>query len=215
MPKLDLLTIKGEKDGTISLPKEIFGAKVNPKLMAQAVRVYLSNQRKAGAKTKTRGEVDRTKAKWYRQKHTGRARHGARSAPLFVGGGRAHGPTGIENYQLKMSQKMKQAALFSALTSKLKDKKILAIKGMDKIEPKTKKMAQILAKLKSKKVMIVLPGKLENLTRAARNIEGVELMQAGSLNTYSVLNAGQLVFLPESLDKLKAVYLKKERFLAK
>lgn len=208
MLKLDLLNIKGEKAGTISLPKEIFGAKVNSKLMAQAVRVYLSNQRKAGAKAKTRGEIDRTKAKWYQQKHTGRARHGARSAPLFVGGGKAHGPTGIENYHLKMSKKMKQAALFSALTSKLKDKKILAIKGLDKIEPKTKKVWQILEKLKLKKVMIILPEKLDNLNRAARNIEMVELAQASDLNTYIVLNTNQLIFLPESIDKLKAVYLK-------
>lgn len=209
MPKLDLLTIKGEKDGVVDLPKEIFGAKVNPKLMAQAVRVYLSNQRKAGAKTKTRGEVDRTKAKWYRQKHTGRARHGARSAPIFVGGGKAHGPKGIENYQLKMSKKMKQAALFSALTSQLKDKKILAIKGLDKMEPKTKKMAQILARFKSKKATIVLPGKLDNLMRAARNIKGVKLVQANTLNTFNILSTNQLIFLPESIDKLKEVYLKK------
>jgi LSU ribosomal protein L4P len=139
MPKTDLLDINGKKVGTINLPPEIFAAEVNPPLMAQAVRVYLANQRKAHPKTKTRAEVNRTKAKWYRQKGTGRARHGSRAAPIFVGGGVAHGPTGEQNYQLKMPKKMKKAALFSALTSKFKEKEILVVKGLEKIEPKPKK----------------------------------------------------------------------------
>src|SRR3989338_11153263 len=93
---------EGGKSGTINLPEQLFAAKVNPQLMAQAVRVFLSNQRKAHAKSKTRGEIIRTTRKWYRQKGTGRARHGAQSAPLFVGGAKAHGPRGHQNYQLDM-----------------------------------------------------------------------------------------------------------------
>src|SRR5579884_516617 len=84
--------ITGKSAGNITLPKEIFGAKVNPQLMSQAVRVYLANQRQGNAATKTRGEINMTTAKWYRQKGTGRARHGAKSAPIFVKGGVAHGP---------------------------------------------------------------------------------------------------------------------------
>src|SRR3989344_8061779 len=84
--------VKGAKNGVYVLPKEVFGAKINQPLMAQAVRVYLANQRQGNAHTKSRGEITLTTAKWYRQKGTGRARHGAKSAPIFVGGGVAHGP---------------------------------------------------------------------------------------------------------------------------
>jgi len=213
MPKTDLLDISGKKVGTINLPPEIFAAEVNPPLMAQAVRVYLANQRKAHPKTKTRAEVNRTKAKWYRQKGTGRARHGSRSAPIFVGGGVAHGPTGEQNYQLKMPKKMKKAALFSALTSKFKEKEILVVKDLEKIEPKTKKMAEFLTKSKiqstKSKILLVLPKLLENVVLAGRNLENLEIAQATDLNTYQVLASDKLIFLPESIDKLKEVFLKK------
>lgn len=222
MPKIDLLTIGGEKAGKLSLPGEIFAAEINPKLMAQSVRVFLANQRKAHAKTKTRAEVSRTKAKWYRQKGTGRARHGARSAPIFVGGGVAHGPIGLENFKLKMPKKMGQAALFSALTSKFKNSDILVVKGMEKTEPKTRKIVKILEKLKmlasqdsfrmkneKLKILLVLPETLENLILAARNIENVSLTQANNLNTYEVLDNGKIIFMPESIDKLKETFLGK------
>jgi len=220
MPKSDLLDINGKKVGTINLPPEIFAAEVNPQLAAQAVRVYLANQRKAYPKTKTRTEVNRTKAKWYRQKGTGGARHGSRAAPIFVGGGVAHGPTGEQNYHLKMPKKMKKAALFSALTSKFKDGEVLIVRGLEKIEPKTKKMAEFLIKIKSfisstdgqkkkPKILLVLPKMLENVVLAGRNLENFEIVQAADLNTYQVLRNKKLIFLAESVDKLKEVFLKK------
>lgn len=217
MPKIDLLNISGEKVGKVNLPKEIFAAEINPQLMAQAVRVYLANQRKAHAKTKTRAEVSRTKAKWYQQKGTGKARHGARSAPIFVGGGVAHGPTGAESYKLKMPKKMKQAALFSALTTKFKNGDILVVKGLGKIEPKTKKMAEALEKFKIQsrsvgtkfKILVVLPQVLQNIVWAARNIKNVSLAPANSLNTYEVLNREKIIFMTESIDKLKETFLER------
>ena len=202
------------------MPKEIFAAQVNPLLMAQAVRVYLANQRKAHPKTKTRAEVNRTKAKWYRQKGTGRARHGSRAAPIFIGGGVVHGPTGNQNYKLKMPKKMRKAALFSALTSKFKNDDILLVRGLEKIRPKTKRMAEALEKLKvtplpegqesqKLKVILVLPKPLKNLVLAARNLRNLEIVQAADLNTYQVLANDKLIFLPESIEKLKEVFLKK------
>lgn len=218
MPKTDLLTIEGKKSGTVSLPTEIFAAKINPPLMAQAVRVYLANQRKARAKTKTRSEINRTKTKWYRQKGTGRARHGARSANLFVGGGVVHGPTGKENFKLKLSQKMSRQALFSALSSKFKDKEILVVKGLEKITPKTAKMKKVMENLplttdkksQSLKIMLVLPNRLENVIRAGRNLKAVTLARVESLNTYAVLSQNRLIFMEESLPKLKQTFLEKK-----
>lgn len=214
MPKADLYTMTGRKSGQISLPKEIFGVVINEQLIVQAVRVYLSNQRKAKAKTKTRADVRGSRRKIWRQKGTGRARHGDRYAPIFVGGGRAHGPTGEENYKLKISKAMRRKALFSALTSKLKDKEVIAIKGLTKIEPKAKAMATIINKLplkkKKKKVLLVLPGILENVIRAGRNLAGVDLAQASQLNTYQILNHDQLVFMEGSIEKLKETFLGKK-----
>ncbi len=204
MPKVDVYTLSGTKSGQMELPKAVFAAKINEPLMAQAVRVYLSNQRKAQAKTKRRSEINLTKAKWFRQKGTGRARHGARSAPIFIGGGVAHGPTGEENYQLKMAKKMKKQALFSALTSKFKANEVVVIKDLAKIEPKTKKMKALLEKLvKDNKSTIILSEKLENVSRSARNLKEVNLNQFNQLNTYQVLNGGKLIFMREAIEKLK------------
>ncbi len=204
MPKVDAYNLSGTKSGQMELPKAIFAAKINEPLMAQAVRVYLSNQRKAQAKTKRRSEINLTKAKWFRQKGTGRARHGARSAPIFIGGGVAHGPSGQQNYQLKMAKKMKKKALFSALTSKFKANEVIVIKDLAKIEPKTKKMKLLLEKLvKDNQSTFVLSEKLENVSRSARNLKGVSLSQFNQLNTYEVLNGGKLIFMKEAVEKLK------------
>ena len=215
MPRVNIFTITGKKSDQITLPSKIYAAKVNNQLMAQAVRVYLSNQRKAGAKAKTRAEVSGSGRKIWRQKGTGRARHGDQYAPIFVGGGVAHGPTGSENYQLKMSKRMRQQALFSALTSKFKDGEIIVVKGLAKIEPKTKEMMMVLEKLtrnwkletRNWKLTLVLPELIENVIRAARNIEGVKLTQINMLNTYDVLNGGKLIFMKESIDKLKEIWI--------
>ncbi len=205
--------------GTIELPKEIFGAKVNKDLMAQAVRVYLSNQRKARAKVKKRSEIRGSRRKIWRQKGTGRARHGDRYAPIFVGGGVAHGPTGRQNWKRKLTKKMRRGALFSALTSKLKANEVFVVKGLEKVEPKTRKMAQVLEKLtknwkletKDWKLTIVLPDALENVIRAGRNIPNLNLRQANLLNTYEALNGGTLIFMKDSIDKLKETFLQPQK----
>jgi len=122
--KLDVLSTSAKKLATISVSAKIFNAKINPSLMNQAVRVYLSNQRLASARTKDRNDINVTHAKVWRQKGTGRARHGSRNAPVFVGGSKTHGPSGFQNFYLKLPQKMKQLSLFSALTAKLKEGEI-------------------------------------------------------------------------------------------
>ncbi|MBL7150587.1 50S ribosomal protein L4 [Candidatus Microgenomates bacterium] len=222
MPRIDIYNIKEEKTGKIQLPEEFFGAVVNKQLMAQAIRIYLANQRKARAKTKTRGQVTGSGIKIYRQKGTGRARHGDRYAPIFVGGGVTHGPRGIKNRRLKMSKKMRRKAFFSALTSKFKEKKIVVIKDLEKINPKTKKMAKVLDKIinrkpatlktqkkkKTQKILLILPNVLENVMRAGRNIPSLKTIQAKQLNTYEVLNGGLLVFMKSSIKTLKETFSK-------
>jgi len=202
----EVISLSGTKKPKISLPAKIFGAKPNPALMAQAVRVFLSNQRIARAKTKTRSEVKRSKAKWYRQKGTGRARHGARSAPIFVGGGRAHGPTGEQNYEKAMPKKMGRAALISALSSRARDKEIIIVDGLEKIK-KTKEMAKILKEVTGP-FLLILSGKLENVILATRNIPSLALIQAKSLNAYEVLKAGKILITREAIKTLEAKWTK-------
>lgn len=219
--KANIYSTSGNKlKSKIDLPKEIFGAKINEPLMAQGVRVYLSNQRKAVSKTKTRGEVRASGRKIWAQKGTGRARHGDIKAPIFVKGGRAHGPTGEENYKMKMPKKMKRKALFSALTDKFKKDEILFVKGLEKVEPKTKKMVQLINQLilkstnkqknkskTKKKTTIILGKKLENVVRAGRNIPYLKLARARDLNCYTVLNAGKIIFTKDGVGVLEETFL--------
>ena len=203
--KIDVYDIKGKVVEAINLPKEVFGAKVNKSLIAQAVRVYLANQRRGSASTKTRGEVAGSTRKIYRQKGTGRARHGSLRAPIFVHGGIVFGPK-PRDYSLKFPRKMKKAALFSALSAKVKDKEIKIIKGLEDLMPKTKLMADVLKKLElTNKVLLVLPEKTENISRASRNIEGVSTTLADQLNTYEVLRNKMLLFTKKSIESLNKV----------
>jgi large subunit ribosomal protein L4 len=135
--KIDVLDLTGKVQTSIDLPAELFGAKVNKQIMAQAVRVYLANQRQGTQSTKTRGEVTGSTRKIYRQKGTGRARHGGITAPIFVGGGIALGPK-PRDYGLSLPKKMRRVALASALTSQLNAGKVKVVDGFDTIEPKTK-----------------------------------------------------------------------------
>ena len=204
---------KGKVAGHMELPPEIFDAKINDSLMSQAVRVYLANQRQGTSKTQDRGEVDRTTKKIYQQKGTGRARHGSRRAPIFVGGGRVFGPT-PRDLSLSISKKMKILALFSALSSKLKDSEIKIIQGLEVIEPKTKLMAEVLKNLEikdSSKILLVMskPGKeSENVYRAGRNIKGVEIVSANSLNAYRVLDNKMIILMKEAVNALKSTFVK-------
>jgi large subunit ribosomal protein L4 len=208
--------MQGKTAGKIKLPSEIFGAKINGALMSQAVRVYLANQRQGTSKTKDRGEVNRTTKKIYQQKGTGRARHGSRRAPIFVGGGRVFGPT-PRDLSLGFSRKMKTLALFSALSSKLKDSEIKIIEGLGTISPKTKIMVQVLKSLEIKnsaKVLLVMPkaGKeSENVYRAGRNIEGVEILSANSLNAYKVLDNSLVLLMKDSIDSLKNTFISSKK----
>src|SRR3990172_8527697 len=144
--QIEVWDTEGKVVEKLALPEKIFAAKANKKLMAQAVRVYLANQRQGTQKTKSRGEIKASKAKIWRQKGTGKARHGARSAPIFVGGGGAHGPN-PRGFSLKIPQKMRQAALFSALSAKFQEGKILVVKGLEAIKPKVKEMVKVLTAL--------------------------------------------------------------------
>lgn len=212
---LEVFDTKGKLSETVLLPKEIFGAKINDKLLAQAVRVYLANQRAGSATTKTRSEVHGTTKKAWQQKGTGRARHGSRKAPIFVHGGIAWGPR-PRDFSLSLSKKMRRAALFSALSLKQKSNEIKGIKGLEKLTPKTKLIVEVLNNLgvnqDNKKILLITPkGKeFENVYRAARNIQGVSLLPADIINAYQIMNNKLILLMDKSLDVITSNFLKEK-----
>lgn len=206
--------LQGEEVKTLTLPKEIFSVKVNPKLISQYVRVYLANQRQGTASTKTRAEVAGSTKKIYRQKGTGRARHGDRKAPIFVGGGVVGGPK-PRDYHLSLTKKQKRKALFGSLTLQLKENNILGLSADSlKTAPKTKIMIKFLNSLKlspPQKILFVFP-KLEknNLLLAGRNIQGISFTDVPSLNAYQILQQEKIIILEEALPVLQKHFLKNE-----
>lgn len=205
--------INGEEIKKITLNKEIFGVKDNKKLLAQYIRVYLANQRQGTASTKTRGQIRASTKKIYKQKGTGKARHGSKKAPIFVGGGITFGPS-PRDFSLKINKKQKKMALFTALTLKLKEKAIYGLSNdFLKIKPKTKEFITFLKKHSFEKgrVLILLP-KLEtnNLILSARNIPKVEFCYAKSINPYIILKFKNIFFLEESLKIVSEHFLKED-----
>lgn len=201
--------ISGRESGKLSLPKEMFDVKPNTGLIAQYVRVYRANQRQGTASTKTRSEVVGSTRKIYRQKGTGKARHGDIKAPIFVGGGIVGGPK-PRDFSLKMNKKQKKIALFSALTIKRKDDSILGlIDSVLKIEPKTKNVFGLVRALGlvGKKVVFMIPGNNRNFTLAARNIEKISLINAESVNAYKVLAADKILITEGALEQIKKVFI--------
>jgi large subunit ribosomal protein L4 len=207
-----LTTIKFYPDGKkeeVVLEKNLFDVAVNPKNLALYIRVYLANKRQGTASTKTRGEVSGSTRKIYRQKGTGRARHGDIKAPIFVGGGVVFGPK-PRDYSLKINKKQKRQAFLGALTYQFKNKGVLVFDdSFLTIKPKTNELFDFFVKnnLASEKKLIVLP-KMEknNLVLAGRNISNLEFASLESLNAYQILNTKKLIFLEEALKSLVKKY---------
>ncbi len=141
--KLNVVDLQGKKAGTVTVDDAVWGAEAKPALVAQAVRVQRSNLRQGGAVTKNRGEVNRTGRKMWKQKGTGRARHGDRTAPQFVGGAKAHGPTGEENYKLRLNRKMRRGALGSVLSEMVRGGRVTVVESLPEIK-KTKILHRLL-----------------------------------------------------------------------
>lgn len=194
--------VDGKSAGTITLNHEYFGQTPNKQLIAQAVRIYLANQRVGHASTKTRGEVEGSTRKIYRQKGTGRARHGAIRAPIFVGGGIVFGPK-PRDYNMKFPQKLKHAALVSALSSQYKDGNIVIVSGLSDLT-KTKEMAKAFTAVGApKSTLFVVSKEAAVPVRAARNIFGVDVVPVSDMHTYGIMTHNKIVFMKEAVAALK------------
>jgi large subunit ribosomal protein L4 len=204
--QVEVKNIAGQVVGEAELRDDIFGIEPNTPVMHQALVRQLANRRLGTHKTKTRGEVIRSKAKWFRQKGTGRARHGSRNAPIFVGGGVAHGPK-PRSYATKMPRKMRRLALRSALSVKAAEQRIVLLDGLDFDVPKTRAVTDTLRNLQvDSSAVILLPDSNENVERSANNLPDVKTLRAHYLNVrdllqydYVIIPTGALAVVEEIL----------------
>lgn len=211
--KLPMYNQQGQEIGEINLPKEIFDVKVNYDLLHQAVVTQAAGGRLDLAHTKKRSEVRGGGKKPWRQKGTGRARHGSIRSPIWIGGGVVFGPRSERNFKKKINKKMKQKALLMSLSSKLKDNQIVAMDKIEIAEGKTKEMANIIKILNQRlgekntpSALVVLPRKNELTRRSASNIKKIKTILADSLNVGDVLTYKYLVLTKDSVDVIKKFY---------
>lgn len=195
-------SLEGAKSVNLELPKELFGAKVNKSLLAQAVRVYFNNQRAHHGHTKTRSEVDYSTKKQGPQKGSGHARHGSLGAPIFVGGGIALGPKS-RKVTLNLPQKMKHQALVSALSIRMMEGEVFGLIGAEKATGKTKQMQNLLNKIEKKNVLVISDGTAEKLIRSVQNLAGIEIIAPEQLNVFSVVACRTLMITKEAVKKLE------------
>jgi len=200
--KADYFDQKGKKGEAIMLPKEIFDVKPRVKLIAQAIRVNLINSRQGTRSTKGRSDLHYSGRKIYKQKHTGRARHGDRTANIFMHGAVAHGPKPFAR-NATMPRVMKELSIKSALAAVAKDNKIAVIEKLEfSGEGATAKAAKLVEKLGYSKVTIVR-GEKENTGLGLRNLPFVTVRNAIVLSTYDVATATALLFTKDALNELK------------
>ncbi|RMG66802.1 MAG: 50S ribosomal protein L4 [Nitrospirae bacterium] len=207
MPEIEVKDRENKVVGKITLPENIFGLKVKKDILHAAVVNYLANQRQGTHATKTRGMVSGGGKKPWRQKHTGRARHGSIRSPLWKGGGVVFGPQ-PRDYSYKLPKKQKRLALKIALSAKLKDDELTVVDSINFDKPRTKDMVTFLKGLglDSKSVLIVTEEKDDNVYLSARNIPGVDVMRAQDLNTYEILVHQNVVITRDALKKIQEVW---------
>ena len=199
----------GEELAQTRLPSEIFDVKMDTDLVHQVAVAQMSNRRQVSAHTKDRGEVRGGGKKPWRQKGTGRARHGSRRSPLWRGGGTTFGPTKERNFKREISRKMRRKALFMVLSAKAKDNSLFVLDDLMVESPKTKLIAGILNKLPIKgSCLIILPKRDEKLERAAANLKNTGIIGAKDLNVMDLLSYKYAVLPKEGIKVIKETFAK-------
>ncbi len=208
--QVPVMDINGNQVKTIDLPADIFGVEINTGLMHQAYVRQMANARLGTHKTKTRSEIRMTKAKWYRQKGTGRARHGAKSAPIFVGGGVAHGPR-PRRYTKDMPRKMRQQAIRSTLSALARDDQLVFVDAFNMETPKTKAVVEALHKLVGdNSALVLLADSNDNVERSIRNLPDAMYLRANYLNVRDLLKYDKVIVPLDALETIQAIWGREE-----
>lgn len=208
MAVVSLYNLKGEKTGSLTLDASLFDVKINPALVHEVLVAQQANSREAIAHTKTRGEVAGSSKKPWKQKGTGRARHGSTKSPIWVGGGITFGPRNDRNFSLKVNKRAKRKALAMVLSEKVATDRLVAIESLDLKNGKTKELVSVLSHLpiSKRKTLIVLPAAQKDVAIAAQNIRGIQTMPANTLNVVDLLKTEAILISKEALDIVTQTY---------
>lgn len=204
MLEIGVKDINNNVKDTIQLSEIIFNSSASESVVHTAVRSYLANQRQGTHATKTRAMVRGGGKKPWKQKHTGRSRHGSIRSPLWKGGGVTFGPQ-PRDYSIKLPKKQRKAALYKALTMKLSDGEISVIDTLSFEKPKTKQMIDVIKKMgfSTKTVLVIIGERDDNLILSARNIPTMGIMNVNDLNAYHIASFNILLFTMDALVKLQ------------
>ena len=205
MATVSVYNIEGKEVGTIDLNDSVFGVEVNDHLVHKAVVSQLANNRQGTQKAKTRAEVSGGGRKPWRQKGTGHARQGSTRAPQWTGGGIVFAPV-PRDYSVKMNKKEKRAALKSALSSRVEEKKFIVIDEINFDEIKTKKFQSVLDNLKINKALVVLEDDNKNAELSARNIPDVKTAHTNTINVYDILKYNTVIATKAVVAAIEEVY---------
>lgn len=201
--KAHLYNTNNEIIGEVDLPEDVFDRRWNGDLVHQVLDVQLANRRQVIAHAKTRAEVRGGGKKPWKQKHTGRARHGSIRSPLWKGGGVTFGPTKDKDYSKKINKKMVKAAVYAVLSQKLKEGELKIVDGFKIAHPKTKLVAQILKDMKTSSTLLVPAPNNKLIYRAASNIPKTEALAPASLNVYDLLKYKNILVEKEAIPSIK------------
>jgi len=209
MTKAKLYNKEGQEKSDIQLNSKVFGIEVKPVVLKQVVEAILANRRLVIADTKARGEVRGGGKKPWKQKGTGRARHGSIRSPLWRGGGVTFGPNTDRNFEKKLNKKVRTKALFMALSDKVNGEKVSVIEELIVGSGKTKDIAGIFKKMSFSRGLLVLPKMEKTVVRAVSNLPKIEVISANSLNVYDVLKANKVLFVEPALKEAEKTFLRK------
>jgi len=208
MIKVKIYNKEGKESGDMELPEEVFGLKIKDDLIHQAYIAHISNSRQVLADTKDKGEVSGGGKKPWKQKGTGRARHGSSRSPIWKGGGVTFGPTSLRNYSKKINKKMKVKALLMVLSSKVRDNELVVIDNFKSEKISTKSMNSVLSNLPTKgKILLSLNKKDDNVLKSIENISNVNVIASDSLNVADLLKNKTLIIDKKGIEKIKDMFI--------
>ncbi len=205
MATLAVYNTDGKEVEKIDLSDNIFGVEINETLVHKAVVTYLANNRQGTQSALTRAEVSGGGKKPWRQKGTGHARQGSTRSPQWTGGGVVFAPK-PRDYSKKMNKRERQIALFSALTSKVQDEKMIVVDELSMDAPKTSAFAEVLKNLKAESALVVTKDKNDNVVLSARNIPDVATTISTSINVYDILKYDSLIITKDAAKAIEEVY---------
>jgi large subunit ribosomal protein L4 len=193
--KAKVFSQDGKVTGEMDLSDAVFGAEINEHLMYLVVKALRANKRQGTSKTKSRDEVSGGGKKPWKQKHTGNARSGSNTSPIWVRGGKAHGPVPRDYYK-SIPRAMRISALKSALSSRARDEKVMVVDGVKAEEPKTKTIAAMLSamSLAGARNLLVIDGASKNVYLSGRNIKNLQIRPASEINVLDILSSDNVIF---------------------